>query len=152
MRTNLFALNRDERGTATIELALLAPILATMVIGVVDMSNAVGRKLAIEQAAQRSIEKVMQTTGETTAVETIIAEAVAQSGVAAENVTAEYRLECNSTPIDDFASECADGESEARYIEVHIVDTYTPMFPIHFAGIGDDGKYHLSATAGMRTQ
>ena len=54
---------RDARGTATIELAVFAPVLATLVIGVVDMSMAFGRKLSIEQAAQRSIEKVMRTTG-----------------------------------------------------------------------------------------
>jgi hypothetical protein len=35
---------------------------------------------------------------------------------------------------------------------VTVTDTYTPMFPIHFAGLNADGTYHLSATAGMRTQ
>ena len=34
-----------------------------MTIGVVDISNAFGRKLTLEQAAQRAIEKIMQTTG-----------------------------------------------------------------------------------------
>jgi len=148
----LFPLSRDRRGTATIELALMAPILATMVIGVIDISMAVGRKLSIEQAAQRSIEKVMQTTGETTAEDTIISEAAAQADIPAENVTVTYRLECNATPMGSYDAECAEGETESRYIEVNVVDSYTPMFPLHFAGLGDDGKYHLSATAGMRTQ
>ena len=42
--------------------------------------------------------------------------------------------------------------SEARYIEVAVTDKYTPLFPIHFSFINGDGTYHLSATAGMRTQ
>jgi len=49
----------QKEAEATIELALFAPILATLVIGVIDMSMAFGRKLAVEQAAQRAIEKVM---------------------------------------------------------------------------------------------
>ncbi len=142
----------DRRGTATIELALIAPILATMVIGVIDISMAIGRKLSIEQAAQRSIEKVMQTTGETTAAETIIAEAAEQGEIPPENVTVTYRLECDATPVADYNAKCAAGEIESRYIEVNVVDSFTPMFPVRWAGLGDDGKFHLSATAGMRTQ
>ena len=45
-----------------IELALVAPVLALMVIGIVDMSNAFSRKLALEQGAQRASRKIMQTT------------------------------------------------------------------------------------------
>ena len=48
----------DQRGAAVIELALVAPILAVMIIGVVDMSNGYSRKLALEQGSQRAIEKV----------------------------------------------------------------------------------------------
>lgn len=143
---------RDQRGTATIELALFAPILATLVIGVIDMSMAFGRKLAVEQAAQRAIEKVMQTTGTTTPAATVIAEAADQADVPEENVTVTYRLECDEVKVDDYSASCADGEYEARYIEVAVTDRYTPMFPLHFSGIKDDGTYHINATAGMRTQ
>ncbi len=50
---------RDERGTSVIELALVAPILASLVIGMSDLSRAYSAKLQLEQAAQRSIEKAM---------------------------------------------------------------------------------------------
>lgn len=143
---------RDARGTATIELAVFAPVLATLVIGVVDMSMAFGRKLSIEQAAQRSIEKVMQTTGTSTPDATIISEASTQAEVPVENVTVTYRLECDEVHVTDYTQECDDGEIEARYLEVTVIDTYDPMFSLHFGGIGADGKYHLSAKAGMRIQ
>jgi Flp pilus assembly pilin Flp len=143
---------RDKRGVATIELAIFAPILATLVIGVVDMSMAVARKLSIEQAAQRSIEKVMQTTGTSTPDDTIIAEASAQAGVPAENVTVSYRLECDDVHVADYSEKCDEGEIEARYLEVQVIDAYDPMFSYHFGGIAEDGKYHMSATAGMRIQ
>ena len=59
-RLHRIRLLRDERGAAVIELALVAPVLALMVIGIVDISNAYSRKLALEQGAQRAIEKIMQ--------------------------------------------------------------------------------------------
>ena len=38
------------------------------------------------------------------------------------------------------------------YVQVTVTDTYTPMFPIHFASFNStDHTYHLSATAGTRT-
>lgn len=153
MRSYFSSLNRDDRGVATIELALYAPILALMTIGVVDMSNAFSRKLALEQAAQRSIERVMQTSADDTVEEVIKAEAAAQAGIPAANVTVTYRMECNMVVEPDFDNGvCAAGADEARYLIVNVTDTYTPMFPVHFAGIGEGGKYHISATAGMRTQ
>ena len=162
MIARTFKALRDERGAAVIELALLAPVLALMTIGVVDMSNAFSRKLQLEQAAQRSIEKIMQTTGDLTVENTIKSEAVCQvngtntdgtcrSGVIGEDdVTVAYRLECDATVVDDYETECAAGQKEARYISVTVAATYEPMFPIHFKGIGGDGVYHVQAVAGMR--
>jgi Flp pilus assembly protein TadG len=157
---------RDERGAAIIELALVAPMLAVMTIGVVDMSNAFSRKLALEQGAQRAIEKIMQTTGTTTAEATIKAEAVCQVNgtnangtcktghIAASDVTVTYRLECAGTQVTDYDTECPSGQRESRYIRVTVADTYEPMFPIIFSGAEVvDGKkvYKVQAVAGMRT-
>lgn len=167
----------NERGAAVIELALVAPVLALMTIGVVDMSNAYSRKLALEQGAQRAIEKIMQTTQDDTVEGTLTTEAVCQvngtksdgscnaSPISASNVTITWRRECTdattgaitphtytaSADFDSDAGICG-ASKESDYIQVGITDTYTPMFPIHFAGINGDGTYHLSATAGMRTQ
>ena len=159
-------LQSDNRGAAIIEMAMVAPVLALMTVGVVDISNGFGRKLRLEQAAQRSIEKVMQTTGELTVEDTIATEAVCQyNGVNAEgecntaplttdNVTVNHRLECNGVEkivtVDD--QDCAEGETESRWIQVTVWDDYAPMFPIHFSGIDDGDKYRITAVAGMRTE
>lgn len=170
----------DERGAAVIELAMVAPVLALMVIGIVDMSNAFSRKLALEQGAQRAIERIMQTTGNDTVENTLKSEVQCQvngtstSGnttsckstpVALSDVTVTYKLECTTVagvtvtqtstdPVAFDALTCGNGGpfTEARYIEVAVADKYSPMFPIHFSFIDADGTYHLSATAGMRTQ
>jgi len=153
-------LRRNRSGTATIELALCAPILATMVIGVTDISIAYGKKLELEQAAQRAMEKVMQTTGGETPEDTIKIEAVCQyngtddSGtclaapITTDNVTVTYTLTCNGT-VADYATDCAGGELEIRYITTRVTDTHEPMFNLHF-GTGEDGKYNLEGEAGVR--
>jgi len=175
MMRRFLKLAREDRGTAVIELALIAPVLALLIIGVTDVSVAYGRRLELEQAVQRSIEKVMQTTGDTTVAGTIQKEAVCQingtnpdgtcaSGrLSTADVTVTYRLECTTTAgaltsqeednADDFdLLSCANAtDKEARYILATAVDTYTPMFKIHF-GTGSNGVYDLSATAGVRVQ
>ena len=88
-----------------------------MTIGVVDMSNAFGRKLALEQAAQRAIEKVMQTT----AVDDRRRDDQGGSGVARQwptrlrmQVTVTDRLECDGDVQARLRGHvCATGEDEA---------------------------------------
>ena len=104
-------LRSDDRGAAIIELAMVAPVLALMTIGVVDLSNGFGTKLRLEQAAQRSIEKIMQTTGVLTVEETIADEAVCQfngtnadgtcktAPITTANVTVTHRLECDGAEV-----------------------------------------------------
>ncbi len=169
-------LRQDRRGAVVIELAMVAPVLALTVIGIVDLSNAYSRKLALEQGAQRAIEKIMQTTETDTVEGTLKTEAVCQvngvntdgtcktSPITTADVTVTYRLECkdsagtitSQTSTDSTAFDaltCPSSTKEARYIDVNVTDKYTPIFPLHFASFNSgDGTYHISATAGMRTQ
>jgi Flp pilus assembly protein TadG len=164
-------LRGNERGAAIMELALVAPILMTAIIGVVDIANAFSQKLALEQGAQRAIEKIMQTTQDSTIDDTVKAEAVCQvngtngdgscktSPLTASNVTITYRLECTTaggtvtTYLNaDAEQDCGAGLKQAQYVSVAIQSKYSPMFPFHFAALNADGTYHISATAGMRTQ
>jgi Flp pilus assembly protein TadG len=146
----LKSLARDQRGAAVVELAVVAPMIALLTVGIVDMSNGFSRKLKIEQAAQRSIEKIMNTSATDTIENTLAAEAAAQANVPVANVTVSYRLECDGAATD--AVECTEDQQTSQWISVTVVDKYEPMFARHFAGINGDGTYHLSATAGVRIQ
>ena len=157
-------LARDDSGAILIELAFVAPILAMMVVGIADISVAYGKKLELEQAAQRAIEKVGQTTGADTPENTIKTEAVCQfngtdsggncltpaDGIVSGDVIVNYSLTCDGAD-QDYATDCADGATEVRYIEAAITHEYEPMFPLRF-GTEADGKYHLTGTAGVRVQ
>src|SRR6058998_2081395 len=120
MRRVTSKLRADDRGAAVIELALVAPVLALMVIGIVDMSNAFSKKLALEQGVQRAVERIMQTTADDTVEGTLKTEVVCQvngttsgtcntSPITTANVTVTYRLECtNGATISTQTSTDAD--------------------------------------------
>jgi Flp pilus assembly protein TadG len=164
----------NERGAALVELAIVTPVLVLAIVGTVDISNAFSRKLALEQGAQRAIEKIMQTTADDTVEATLAQEAVCQvngmtgntcnsTPVAAADVTVSWRRECTSSgatttatytsasAFDATAAQCSTGASDAEYLQVTINSSYTPMFPIHFASY-NGSAYPISATAGMRTK
>ena len=151
---------RDQRGTSIIELALVAPILATMVVGMVDLSRGYSQKLQLEQAAQRSIEKAMNSDKETTLFETLKAEGAEAADVAESAVEVKYWLECNgvsqntsaATMATDYEKVCPDGQTYARYVKVKITKTYTPMFRTRFLGANSDGTFTLVGDAGIRVQ
>lgn len=159
----LLTLWREDRGAAIIEMAIVAPVIALMTVGVVDLSNGFNSKLKLEQSAQRSIEKVMQTTGITDVETTIVNEAICQyngtdqSGacntapLTTANVTVTHRLECNNV-LYTAGPDCPAGEKETKWIKVTVWTEYTPMFPIHFTGIDAGGKYRIESSAGMRTE
>ena len=179
MRRKLSLLSREERGSATIEFAIVAPMLAIMITGVVDLSMAYSRKLEIEQGAQRAIEKVMQTTTTDTVDATLQSEAASAARVPLANVTVKYMKDCNGTEtditsdvativanieaaiaagtdpsdVDKSAMDCAAGQQQRSYITVNIVDSYEPVIDPRYVGFGDaNGRLPINVTTGIRTK
>ena len=152
-------LARDDRGASIIELALVAPILASLLIGMVDLSRAYSSKLLLEQAAQRSIEKVQQYQASSSTPTLIKAETVAAAkaagftGATDSDVTVDFWLECNGVRSADYESTCAAGQTYGRWVSVDVQGTFTPMFRSRrWPGANSDGTFTLHGKAGMRTQ
>lgn len=151
---------RDERGSSIVELALVAPLLASLTIGMVDLSRGYSAKLQLEQAAQRSIEKAMNGKKETGLYDTLKAEAAAAAGVSEDAVEVRYWLECdgvsqNSDPATmeaDYGKVCEDDEDYARYVNVRIEKAFTPTFRTDWPGANPDGTFTLAGDAGIRVQ
>jgi hypothetical protein len=151
---------RDCRGTSTIELALVAPVLASLIIGMVDISRGYSAKLQLEQAAQRSIEKAMNGKKETGLYETLQDEAVEAADVDEDAVEVRFWLECDgvsqnsdpSTMEADYGKVCDDDEAYARYVNVRIEKNYSPMFNAKLLGSNPDGSFTLVGEAGIRVQ
>jgi Flp pilus assembly protein TadG len=175
MARRFTSLRADNCGAAVIEMAMVAPVLALCVIGIVDISNAFSRQLALEQGAQRAVEKIMNTTENATVESTLANEVQCQvngsttsGGVqtcntsASQTITVNWRLDCtvggtttsqtttSSATYDGWLAACAG--TKVGYVSVTVNDKYSPLFPIHFASFNtSDSTYHLSATAGVRT-
>lgn len=146
---------RSEDGSSVIEMALAAPFLALLLIGTVDMSRGYSTKLQLEQIAQRTIEKVQNTEYNNSTDKPLLqAEAAAAAGVSTSAVTVSSWLECNNSGTKlSFTASCTDSNHPfARYVEIRIQKTYTPMFSMRFAGANANGTYTLEGTAGVRVQ
>ncbi len=143
----------DERGTSVIELAMVAPVLATFLVGMADISRAYSAKLQLVQAAHRSIEKVQQYRTTTSTFSTLQTEAATAAGVNASDVVVDPWLECNGTRQANYNSVCPPGQNPSRYITVTITKPFMPMFGTRFfPGANQDGSYTLTGEAGLRTQ
>lgn len=146
-------LAKDDRGASIIELALVAPILASLLIGMVDMSRAYSYKLKLEQAAQRAIEKVQAYQTTTSTYGTLQAEAAAAAGVPTANVTIDYWLECDGVRAANYNSVCSGTATYARWVTVSVQGTFTPMFKSKFyPRANPDGTFTITGKTGMRTQ
>jgi len=152
-------LARDERGASIIEMALLLPVLSTIVIGVVDLSRAYSQKLLLEQSAYRAIEKVQQYQATESTYDTLKNEVVSAansagfSDVTATSVTVDYWLECNGVRQTNYDSTCSTLPATARFITVDVTHNFTPLFASkRWPGSNADGSYTLHGRAGLRTQ
>ena len=122
------SLARDEQGTSLIEMAMVAPVLGSMLLGMVDICRAYSAKLQLEQAAYRSIEKVQQYRTTSDTYTTLQAEAASAAGVATSAVTVDPWLECNGTRQSDYLGVCA-GPRAFRAARREDVRAYAPSIP-----------------------
>jgi Flp pilus assembly protein TadG len=153
------SLARDERGASIIEMALAMPVLASLLIGMVDISRAYSAKLQLEQAAYRAVEKVQQYQASASTYDTLKAEAGAAAraagftSVSDNDVVIDYWLECNGARQSNYDTVCTSGQTYARWVTVDIPGTFTPMFASRrWPGANSNGTFTLHGKAGLRTQ
>jgi Flp pilus assembly pilin Flp len=175
LRRPLGALARDERGTSVIELALIAPMLAAVTMGIIDLSTGFSRRMQVTEAVNRTIEKVAAKnfevpSGTSGPDYTYIKEDAAEGAkVPTSAVTVTRWLECNGVeqdhfdgtcPADDTRTECQVSNPNpdlgcapvmARYLQVRVDTTFKPAFATIFAR-RSDGTFPVYAEAAVRIQ
>lgn len=126
-----------ERGASSVELAMLAPFFALLILGTVDATRAVSEKMRIQQVAARTIE--MATGGGSSAsTSALVAEAATAANVSPGNVTVERWLECDRVRQESFDGTCDSAAEIGRYMSVRISQLYRPWFGSSLAGLGFD--------------
>ena len=158
------SLARDERGASLIELALAAPILAAMLIGMIDLARAYSTKLVLEQVAQRTIERVenqasVGTTSYNTMLTTEATSGMTSAGYSSGNTyTADSWAECSTdgttwTRTTSFTTDCTTGQTQARYASIKIQRSYTPFFRSRaWPNADSNGNITLTGFAEVRMQ
>jgi len=148
---------KSDRGASVVELALVAPFFAAMVIGMSDLATAYSMKLKLEQASQRALERVQQMTSpaDSNNQSTISSEATAAAtaaGYSTANVSVAYLLYCNGTST-TYSTGCTGTQTVMRYVNVTITGRYTPLFTnSYFPNHNADGTVTVTGQAGMRVQ
>lgn len=150
MKKQLFTLGRDERGTSLIEFGFLAPFLALLAMGMIDLSSGLAERFAIQQAVNRGLELVQSRPAIAAAdkddvdysyVKTEVAQA---AGVPAAQVTLTRWLECNGQGTGDVNGTCPTGQDTARYLRVRVTKNFNGEF--YYASIP------MAASGTLRTQ
>jgi TadE-like protein len=152
----------DERGVSVIELGFLIPILAFMMLGMIDLANGYTHKMAVENAVARAMEKVAVSAVQDDYTYLKAEITAALPSVAAASVTVDPYSMCDTTKQTTFKSECgfrSDGTPEeiSRYVRVKVDDRWQPMFNYGFAGksifnTGADGKVPVTVETQLRVQ
>src|SRR5437899_7057825 len=141
------SLSADERGNSFVEMALVAPIFAALFVGMVDLSRAYSARVDLEQAAQRTIEKVQISNYQQSDDTTLKSEAETAAGAGSTATVTEW-LQCgtSTTQLDYASGTCASGVATARFIQVSITKSFTPLFTSSvFANKNADGTVTLTA-------
>lgn len=151
------ALWRDERGTGTIELALSAPILAFLLVGAVDMGMGYTERLALQQAANRTLELGMARGPVNDSYSYLQAIGATNSGRPTSAVTIDNWLECDGARQGSFDGTCGGNQQTARYISVRITGTHQPTFDYNglarrFGDTGLGGSVAIAGSAAVRIQ
>ncbi|HEX8061615.1 MAG TPA: TadE/TadG family type IV pilus assembly protein [Allosphingosinicella sp.] len=132
----LFTLARDQRGTSLIEFGFLAPFLALLTMGVIDLSRGLAERFALQQAVNRGLELVQARPAVASAKSADVDYSFVKTEVAAAadvedpdtQVTVTRWLECDGGDPLDVNATCADGQDTARYIRVRVTKDFKGEF------------------------
>lgn len=154
------ALARDERGLGLIEIAALAPFLALLAVGVIDITSAVTKRVKIQYAVSRTIELaaahgLQQASNSNSYDFTFYKEhAATAAGIDSSQVQTDYWLECGDTGVRQPAATnlCPVGQPSARYLKIVANSSFTPIFSIRALGGAIGSTYPIVTEAAVRLQ
>jgi Flp pilus assembly pilin Flp len=139
-------LPKDDRGVAAIEFALIMPILALILMGMVDYTLYLQKKLAIQQLSRQAAEYVVQGGQEAAAGSDIIEQSSLFTDTPAITYDTDTTCECMSGLAVDCQGNCGGDDYMRSFFEVSISGTYTPILP--YPGLEDN----VTLTAYTRLQ
>ena len=136
-------LRGKSRGVASVEMALMAPVLILFLLGMIDLSRAAVVAIRVVSAASVAAQYGAQGPGAAVQEDAILAVAQEDSGLDSLTVTTTSFCKCS----DGSASTCqATDCASSRLVEYIQVDAQAPWQPV-FAYPGIPTTVNLSSTA-----
>lgn len=133
---------KARRGAVTVELALLAPVLAFMLVGAIDFGNYIYQKMQLQNASRAGAQFAVQSSSDpfdSAAIDAVVRAASALD--AGTSVTVGAFCGCDdgteSTPTSLGACDgsCAGGDFPRLSVRVTVSNTFSTLFP--YPGIPD---------------
>jgi Flp pilus assembly pilin Flp len=143
MRNLFLFLKRDQRGAVLVEMAMITPVLATMMVGAFDVSRAVARQTELQEVAAEFSAVAMATTLTQDSLQSLREIAAQSAGIETDKVAIQANTRCGTDPeFLEAGEDCNDDEEEADFLTISIEDQYVPIWTQF--GIG--GAIDLSVT------
>ena len=121
---------RCTRGTAVIETALVAPVLALMVVGIFETGTMVQKQQELQSAANESEAIILASSAGSGVTSTQLKSMlVASTGLPAANIQLAAKWRCNNaaTMVSDPAS-CTSGQRAYQFVQATFTSRYTPTW------------------------
>lgn len=124
-------LRRQAGGNAALEMALIAPVLVLLLVGIADFGMAVYRKMQVQHAAQAGAEYAMVHGFSSAAITTTVTAATALTGIAALPAPAQSCGCATGTTVAaaTCGTNCATGTAAGVYVTVSARGSYTTIVP-----------------------
>jgi Flp pilus assembly protein TadG len=151
MKTTPTKLALTENGSSLVELALILPVLFSLLLGVADLADAYYEMNEVTAAAHAAAIFGSQNVTDTSDMQTVAQSAAPDvPGIAA---TASYGCECadgsGASASCATSPSCSSGLNSVYYVVVTAHATYTPLVPLPRWLLS---SYTLSQTVEMRGQ
>jgi hypothetical protein len=139
-------LRRCSRGAMAVETAVVAPVLALMSIGTVEIGTMVSRQQELQSGASEAESIILAAAGGTGTDSDTIEEVIEESlGLPDEQVSLEQRFRCNvENELRSDASACSTTAPIYRYVRLELSDSYTPVWARF--GVGHAFDYDIERT------
>jgi Flp pilus assembly protein TadG len=125
------AIRHDVRGVAAIEFAVLAPLLALMLIGMVDLGIGIHRKMQVQNAVQAGAQFAVFYGFNADLIAKAVLSATAAQGLTASPAPSKScgcPTASSVTPA-TCGSPCSGGSVARTYVNVFAQNTYTTLLP-----------------------
>lgn len=134
----------ETNGTVVVETAIVLPVLAMLVLGGFEVSRIVARNSELQSAASEAAAIVLANPpGDTTERSTIESIVESASGLPSDNVTLTPKYRCNAdVNLVTAATACATTDEISEFLEIHMTDTYTPIWTGF--GVGKPVKFDIT--------